>query len=397
MPRRLGTSSKTVNLRRGQENTDLFVSSLDQSSPLPSQSQRSGLEALSGDTASRGASLDLTTATVQGKSVTEGHTVDGTVGAPGSFTASKSPGVVNTAESHGPALRYQLSSDPVFETATRANSSDSVESNGENEHEASLQDLPHHSSFFEEEYNVTMAGRSPQLFSHNCPTCIGPCAVGRAPENWTGVELDLLHKRLLEARHVLEEMARVTDSQSAAWVDGFHGANIFFQPHMPQSCEKSDADAYSFALDALKCLAADKTVLDRPTIVRRSDDRSNVDVGRSTSCFRRLIETHICLAGNRWLRSLRGTHLCMVPSQASMCTTTQAAFHPQGNSRAIFLEATDILFIPQGTPSAVFTFEDSLLQSGTIRDCSYNVQLRADELVEGLGEIMAIPGSLVRT
>ncbi|GAB7336548.1 hypothetical protein MBLNU13_g09821t2 [Cladosporium sp. NU13] len=140
-------------------------------------------------------------------------------------------------------------------TATNSHSSDSFESNAENEHEALPQDLAPHSSFFEEEYDATMAGRSPQLFSHNCPSCIGPCLVGRAPKNWTGVELDLLHTRLLGARYALEEMPSVTDTQSAAWVDGFHGANIFFESHVLQSCEKSDADAYSFTLDALKCLA----------------------------------------------------------------------------------------------------------------------------------------------
>ena len=86
------------------------------------------------------------------------------------------------------------------------------------------------------------------------------------------MELYLLYKRLLEARCALEVIRSVTDSQSAAWVDGFHGANIFFEPHVLQSCEKSDADAYSFTLDALKCLAEDNAVLDRPTIVRRSDN-----------------------------------------------------------------------------------------------------------------------------
>ena len=220
--------------------------------------------------------------------------------------------------------------------------------------------------------------------------------MGSAPENWTGVELDLLHKRLLEARYALEEMPSVTDSQSAAWVDGFHGANIFFEPHVLQSCEKSDADAYSFTLDALKCLAADNAVLDRPTIVRRPDDWPNVDIGSSTSSLRHLIETHICLVGNRWLRSLRGTHLCMIPSQVSMCNGEQVTLHPRANSRAIFLDATDILFIPKGTPTAVFTFEDSLLQSGTIRNRAHSVQLRAHELVEGLEEILAMPASLVR-
>jgi hypothetical protein len=163
-----------------------------------------------------------------------------------------------------------------------------------------------------------------------------------------------------------------------------------------QSCEKSDADAYSFTLDALKCLAADNAVLDRPTIVRRPDDWPNVDIGSSAPSLRHLIETHICLVGNRWLRSLRRTHLCMIPSQVSMCNGGQVTLHPRANSRAIFLDATDILFIPKGTPAAVFTFEDSLLQSGTIRNRAHSVQLRAHELVGVLEEILAMPASLVR-
>ena len=210
------------------------------------------------------------------------------------------------------------------------------------------------------------------------------------------MELDLLHKRLLEARSALEVMPSVTDSQSAAWVDGFYGANIFFEPHVLQSCEKSDADAYSFTLDALKCLAADNAVLDRPTIVRRSDDWPNFDIGSSASSLRHLIETHICLVGNRWLRSLRGTHLCMIPSHLSMCNGKQVTLHPRANSRAIFLDATDILFIPRGTPTAIFTFEDSLLQSGTICNRARGAQLRADELVKGMEEILAMPASMIR-
>ena len=387
-PRHLGTSSGITDLRRGQENTKLFVSELDPPSLHSSQSQQSGSGTTSGGAACRTAPLDLATSTAQGGSVTAELTADGTDGGPGSFTAFTSPDIVNAASSHGPAPDSQ----PSRETCL----SDGFEPNEESEHEALPQDLPPQSSFFEEEYDATMAGRSPQLFSHNCSSCIGPCVVGRAPENWTGAELDLLHKRLLEARYALEEMPSVTDSQSAAWVDGFHGANIFFEPHLLQSCEKSDADAYSFTLDALKCLAADNAVLDRPTIVRRSDDWPSNDIGSSACSLRHLIETHICLVGNRWLRSLRGTHLCMIPSQVSMCNGEQVTLHPRANSRAIFLDATDILFVPKGTPTAIFTFEDSLLQSGTIRNRAHSVQLRAHELVEGLEEILAMPASLVR-
>ena len=72
------------------------------------------------------------------------------------------------------------------------------------------------------------------------------------------------------------------------------------------------------------------------------------------------------------------------------------ALHPRANSRAIFLDATDILFIPKGTPTAIFIFEDSLLQSSTIRNRAHSVQLRAYELVKGLEEILAMPASLVR-
>lgn len=395
-PRRQGISSETADLSRGQENTNLFVSELDPPSLHSSQSQQSGSEATSGGAACRTASLNLATCTAQGGSVTAELIADGTDGGPGSSTTSLSSDVVNAASNYGPASSFQPSRDTVFETTPNANSSDNFEANVEYEHNVLPQDLPPHSSFFEEEYDAIMAGRSPQLFSHNCPSCVGPCVVGRAPENWTGVELDLLHKRLLEARCALEVMPSVTDSQSAAWVDGFHGANIFFEPHVLQSCEKSDADAYSFTLDALKCLAADNAVLDRPTIVRRSDDWPNVDIGSSASSLRHLIETHICLVGNRWLRSLRGAHLCMIPSQVSMCNGEQVTLHPRANSRAIFLDATDILFIPKGTPTAVFTFEDSLLQSGTIRNRAHSVQLRAHELVEGLEEILAMPASLVR-
>jgi len=394
--RHVGTSSEIADLSRAQENTNLFVSGLDPPSLLSSQSQRSGSGTPSESAACRTASLDLATTTVQGDSVTAELIADGTAGGLGPFTASTSPGVINVASDHGPAPCSQPSRDTVFETATNAHLSDSFEPNVENEHEALPQDLPLHSSFFEEEYDATMAGRSPQLFSHNCPSCTGPCAVGKAPQNWTGVELDLLHKRLLEARYALEEMPSVTDSQSAAWVDGFHGANIFFEPPVLQSCEKSDADAYNFTLDALKCLAEDNAVLDRPTIVRRSDDWPNVGIGSSASSLRHLIETHVCLVGNRWLRSLRGTHLCMIPSQVSMCNGKQVTLHPRATSRVIFLDANDIFFVPKGTPTAIFTFEDSLLQSGTIRNRAHDVQLRADELVEGLEEILAMPASLVR-
>jgi hypothetical protein len=392
-PRRLETSSEIADLSRGQENTNLFVSELDPPSLHSSQSQQSGSGTTSGGAACRTASLNLATSTAQGGSVTAELIADGTDGGSRSFTASTSPDVVNAASNHGPASSFQPSRDTVFETTPNSQSSDNFEAN---EHNVLPHDLPPHSSFFEEEYDATMAGRSPELFSHNCPSCIGPCVVGRAPENWTGVELDLLHKRLLEARSALEVIPSVTDSQSAAWVDGFHGANIFFAPHVLQSCEKSDADAYSFTLDALKCLAADNAVLDRPTIVRRPDDWPNVDIGSSAPSLRHLIETHICLVGNRWLRSLRRTHLCMIPSQVSMCNGGQVTLHPRANSRAIFLDATDILFIPKGTPAAVFTFEDSLLQSGTIRNRAHSVQLRAHELVGVLEEILAMPASLVR-
>ncbi|KAM0708549.1 hypothetical protein Q7P35_005201 [Cladosporium inversicolor] len=156
------TSASSAPRRQGtQGNTNLFVSGLEPLSLPSSQSQRSGSGTPSASAAYWTASLNLATGTVQGGSVTAELIADGTNRGPGSFTASTSPDIVNAASNYSLAPSFQLSRDTVFETATNSLSLDSFELNVENEHDALLQDLPPHSSFFKEEYDATMAARSP--------------------------------------------------------------------------------------------------------------------------------------------------------------------------------------------------------------------------------------------
>lgn len=392
------TSGKVPKLRLGRTSSSLFVTLSEQSSPSSPEEANDDAMPFRGSVAGERETVSLTPGPNHCGSCTPTGTETDTVWTSGRAQTAENPYAGSRAEIPDLLCSPPSPTDRVFHVPVDHVTAHNSFIEGDGERRSTPEDAIGQATFFNDEYEATVAGKSPKLFSGNCPDCSGSCTLGRAPERWTEPDLQLLHSRLREARQMINDAISLPDSQVAAWIDNLAGANIFFEPFVPYSCDRAQADVVCLIGDASSIgLVGLKSAFDKPTIVRPPGADRSPGNGDQCSGFHRITETHVCLAGNIWLRSLRGTHLCMVPPSAALTEGSVTAFEPRKGSRAFFLGQEDVLLIPIDTPSAVFTFEGSLLQAGVVCDGACAEQLTADRLLAGLRNIWAMPSSLVNS
>ncbi|KAK1807821.1 hypothetical protein LTR12_017823 [Friedmanniomyces endolithicus] len=186
-------------------------------------------------------------------------------------------------------------------------------------------------------------------------------------------------RELVLARSRIAEMARSHCKKLGAWAARIELANIrdgLSSRHVED--EGIDVDRVSY--ESLQNCASSSEIVARPTIItgpfasplnHSQEWRTNV---------RDFTGAQIQGSGDTWLRSLRGTQLCIIVAEPQAAGPESAAFTPTGHSLAIFLDPGDILWMPRHIPYAAITLDPGTMQAGKIWNAASPTSLAEQSL-----------------